>query len=496
MKFRFKVRSVRFRLTVLFVLIFGSTLIGLSIAGYQFFVRNQQFDFDTALFNRAVDVASAINLDMFGRVVAYDPRGADFQKIQPFPIERSFMQVRSANGIVIGRSSNLGTFTLPLSPVELQSLQTELVSFSTIPGNKMPSTADRRFSSYRHISYFVNKPGVPPLVLQIAAPMSYVERANRDLRYFLLFAIPSILIIATISGYDLSRRGLAPVLKMISKAEEIGVGQISSRIPVPSTRDEIHQLAVTFNKLLDRMESSVRSNERFVANASHQLKTPLAILRGELELIRKGTPSQEELDEFLTSADEEIQTLSSLIEKLLILASVDAGTQTLKYSLERIDEIAIEVFSSLESLAKDKNLHTRIDLEPSEGGTFEFQGDAGLIRTVLQAVFENAIKYSSDGGQIQIQIKDFTNKVTLAVSNTGPGIEEFEKKQVFDRFYRARKSEASGTQGFGLGLAIAKRIVDLHGGYIGVESVPGSLTVFTIVLQKKIGTAAHLNPNV
>lgn len=484
-----KIYSIRFRLTLLFVAIFGSTLIGLSIAGYQFYVRNQQDVFDASLLNHAIDVASAINVDAFGRLILFGLNSTDIAKIQPFSLERSYMQIRSTNGSIMTRSLNLEGQSLPLSNEEMARLPFELLLFKTIPSSRMPAVGAKRSPSYRHVSYYVTKPGIPPLILQIAVPMTYIESSRDSLRLFLLFAIPSVLLIATISGYDLSRRALSPVSGIIAKAERIGVGELSQRIPVPPIKDEIYQLATTFNKLLERIEASVRANERFVANASHQIKTPLAILKGELEVFLKGSRSEEEKEAFFNSASEEIEALSQLIEKLLVLANVDAGAQNLKLEVEPLDEIVFATVARLKPLAAAKNIVTKVDIssEVSEDAApeLEVKCDAGLVGTLFQSLIENALKFAPAHSTIEVRISDLDTRVAVDVVDHGPGIPQEALKHIFDRFYRAPTSEVK-TQGFGLGLAIAKRIVEIHGGTIEVSSVPNKETKFRVELPKAL----------
>lgn len=477
-------QSIRFRLTAIFLIIFGTTLIGLSIAGYQFFVGMQQKDFDSALYNHAVDISTTINLDFFGRLSVHFLTPEGLAKRQPFPIERSFMQVRSIQGNIIARSANLEEAEIPLPQPEYKTLLDDGVLYSKIEGKNLSTSHIRKQYTYRIVNYVISKPNVPPLILQLAAPMSYLESVNREIFSFLVIGIPLILAIATFLGFYTAQRALVPVANIIDKAEAIDLSRLNERVPVPETKDEIFQLALTVNRLLDRVQTSIEANDRFVANASHQIKTPLAILKGEIDLLLSRPRSGEETQKFLMSASDEIKTLTRLIENLLVLARIDAGHQSLEQTQFRFDEVALEVIQKLEPLAAQKSLRLKIKIAQSSlesESFFETKGDSELLKNMFTNLIENAIKYSPENNMIEIELGGDNQYLAFRVSDNGPGISNLDLPHVFDRFYRSASSKG---EGFGLGLPIAQRICDLHSGLIKCESEIGKGTQFTTYIKK------------
>lgn len=478
-------KSIRARLTALFVLIFGLTLITLGTIGYRYFSKTQQLDFDTALFNHVVDVASTVSVNFVGEISVPDFPNEALEKVFPFSLKRSYMQIRDLTGQITARSENLHDEPLPLSQENYDQLMHDSVSFQTIPN---PVIAHRTLNtSYRLISYYVNRPPLPEFILQVAAPMTFIERAQKDMRSFLFIAIPLMLIISTLSGLFFSYRALSPVSAITHKAESIHVENLSERVPVPtSSDDEITELAKTFNRLLDRVETTVSSNQRFVADASHQLKTPLSILRGELDLILRKERSPEEVRGFLESASQEINALTQLVESLLILARTEAGAGSISLSPTRLDEIAMEVVSRLNSLAKGKKIKLTLNLHKEDAGVesdFQILGDADLIRTMLQNLVENAVKYSPEGAVVEISIADLPKTVDLKIRDHGPGIPKENLEKLFDRFYRDPSTEQKA-KGFGLGLAIARSIAKVHHADIQVSTIAGEGTTFIIQMRK------------
>jgi signal transduction histidine kinase len=335
---------------------------------------------------------------------------------------------------------------------------------------------------YRLLTYLVQKGEGLSFVLQIAVPMTLLQQESQGLITFFLILIPLTLIVAAFGGLYLSRRALGPVAAMIDKARSLSPARLGERIPVPPAEDEIRQLAQTLNRLLDRLQQAFESQERFVADASHQLKTPLAILRGELDLLRKRVPTEEETQAFMTSASQELEYLSRMVEDLLLLARIDAGEAALEISPIRLDEVALEAVSRLERFAKSRAVSVRFDLNTEHGEEFEVRGDADLLQSLLQSLIENAIKYSS---VVVVTVSSEADWVWVRVRDEGPGIADDDLSRIFERFYRAnRQPHAQGPGGTGLGLAIARRIADAHHGLLLAESELGKGSVFSFGLRR------------
>lgn len=463
-------RSIRFRLTALYVLIFGSTLVAFSALFYRSFVNTHETEFDTALYNHAVDVTGAIKVNIFGDLSVEPGILLEGGKIFPFSIGRSFVQIRNSTGEIIAQSRSDEKFKLPLTDGEMNLLRTKRALFRDVSAGG---------TRYRMISY-VFKKTANPFVLQLAVPMVLLEKEREALLTFLLISIPLILILATISGWHLSQRALAPVSKIIEKANRISAAQLTERVPIPEVEDEIKQLAVTLNNLLDRLQVAFESQERFIADASHQLKTPMAILRGELDLMKSKARSPEEVDSFIQSASQEVDYLSRMVEDLLLLARVSAGHAALSIGKVRLDEITLEAVSRLEAFAKLRDIKLKLNLE---GTDFESQGDPELLQAMIGNLIDNAIKFSPDESNVRVKVREEGEFIQVAVSDEGPGISDEAKKRIFERFFRA-ESLKEKTSGMGLGLSIAQRIADVHHGRISVTNNAGQGATFSAEIKK------------
>lgn len=459
--------SLRIRLTLFFVGIFGTAFILVSALGYSFFIEKQQVDFDAALYNHAIDIASVLDKDYLnaardGLPILTDPilTPPGTLKVLPFSLRRSHFVLRTTDGMVLARSSASPEFDIPLSPEELLEIKIRGVHLSNLPGSE----------NYRVLSTLILKPPRPEMILQVSAPMTFLELNREKIRQFMFISLPLIFFLATAGGLLLANRALSPVGIICSTADQIQVGDLSSRLPITKTHDELQHLSKTINNMLDRIEATVQAHERFVADASHQLKTPLSILRGELDILQRKDRSPEEIQQFLKSASQEIDSLIRLVENLLILARIDSGRSSLVLETVRLDELALDTISKLSKLAREKNLRIKVNMAPEQ--TFETSGDPELLATLLQNLIENAIKYTPSQGLIEFGLsttRDGTLHVTI--DDSGPGVHESERESIFKRFYRAPSSTQT-TKGFGLGLSIAKTIAEVHHGKLRAEHSP------------------------
>ena len=479
--------GIRLRLTALFVAIFGLTLIVFSLLIYRVFTQNLQSEFDADLFNHALDVAQGIEVDVFGNVAVNTDVLSSGGKIFPFSVGSAFLQLSTLDGRILARSRSLGKAELPRSAEDLRILQAQGAVFRTLNQKEFPDVGQgarkaQASTKYRLLTYLVTKGEGVTLLLQVAVPMTLVEQESRGLVTFFLVMIPLSLILAAFGGLYLSRRALAPVAAMIDKARSLSPSRLGERIPVPGPQDEIRQLALTLNGLLDRLQQAFDSQERFVADASHQLKTPLAILRGELDLLRKREPTREETEAFLSSSSQELEYLSRMVEDLLLLARVDAGEAAVEAGTVRLDEVALEAVSRLKLLATRRGVAIRFNLDSEHGEPeFEVRGDSDLLRSLLQSLIENAIKYSPT---VQVTVSSEADWVWVRVKDEGPGIPAEDLPRIFERFYRAH-SQPKDAGGTGLGLAIAKRISEVHHGLLLAESELGKGSVFSFGLRRR-----------
>jgi two-component system OmpR family sensor kinase len=305
--------------------------------------------------------------------------------------------------------------------------------------------------------------------LVIMRPLAEQEELLRGAARALLIGVPLALFLASLGGYFLARKSLAPVVAMSETAARIGAENLNARLPVVNERDELGQLARAFNQLLSRLDESFEQQRRFMADASHELRTPVSIVRGEAEvaLSREGRAA-EDLRESLAIVHDEGRRLTRIVEDLFMLARADAGQRPLKLCDFYLDETAAECVRAVRSLAGQRGLA----LEYEAARELPFRGDEELVRRMLLNLLDNAIKYTPAGGRVLVKSEARGGEYVLSVTDTGGGIPREMQPHVFERFYRVDKarSRAGGDDGAvagsgaGLGLAIARLVAEAHGG--------------------------------
>jgi signal transduction histidine kinase len=262
------------------------------------------------------------------------------------------------------------------------------------------------------------------------------------------------------------------------------VGNLNERIPVPEAEDEIRELAVTFNGLLERLDKAFASQDRFVANASHQLRTPLTILKGELDVLRRSEAGPDEIRRVLDSVGGEINRLIQLVQDLLLLARLDAGRDTISFSPVRVDEVLLRVVARMQKLAQHKNVQVTTQFSAEEAGSeldAVVLGDDELLDSMFENFIENAIKYSPNGSVVDLAMRVMARQIEIKVSDSGPGIPEDLRQKIFERFSRVQPSNI--VPGSGLGLAIAAEIANLHNVKIDLTTGPQG-SKFHLILQR------------
>ena len=318
--------------------------------------------------------------------------------------------------------------------------------------------------------------------LMIAALLDKQNQLLSQTRLIFLFAVPVALLTAGFGGYYLARKSLAPVVEMSEKAALIGSTNLNERLPIANEKDELGELATTFNQLLSRLEAAFEQQRRFMADASHELRTPLAIVRGEADVaLRKDSRSETEYRESLEIVREEGKRLTRIVEDLFTLARADAGQYALHKTEFYLDELLAECARAVRTLTAEKNL--KFDLKTENG--LIFHGDEILIRRLTMNLFDNAIKYTPPNGEISVTCYNVKDEYEIQISNSGEIIPPEAQEHIFERFYRTDKARSRtgndkfGT-GAGLGLAIARYITQAHHGLIALQKSDTTETVFLI----------------
>lgn len=306
----------------------------------------------------------------------------------------------------------------------------------------------------------------------ITAEKHFLETLQKIL--FLMTVLGFVL--ALLAGYFVSKRILLPIREMTATARRIEVEKMDQRIALPPARDELLELAETFNHMLDRLEAGFRQQQRFVSDASHELRTPVTVILGYSDLLsRWGREDEKILDEGISSIRSEAEDMQQLIEKLLFLARADQKRQVLHKERMELSELVEDVMRKMKRVTKT---HTLELLHNEEGVIF---ADPVAMRQMMRIFLENSTKYTPTGGRITASLVRLTDGrgMQLVLSDNGIGIAEEEQKKVFERFYRvdaSRTKAAGGASGTGLGLSIARWICEQHGIAISMESGLGKGT--------------------
>ncbi len=458
--------NLRIRLALIFVAIFGTTTIFFNTFLFTFTMQTLQQDFDDALFNYAVDTSESIDIGVKGDL-NFPPLKLDDGKILPFPLGTALIQVRHISGAVLAQVGNFGDFDPPYKKDFEHLARGEEATFRTIENiSKIPSA---EADSYRVIAFPLDSSAKPQLILQIAVPMTLLDTQISNRLKTLQIGIPLILFIATLGGIYLSARALAPVKQMTQIAQSIDATELNKRVPVPLANDEIKALAETLNKMLDRIQRAFQSQERFIADASHQLLTPLTIMRSEVELLQKS--ETKDIQQFTKSTLQEIDNLSAIVREMLLLARIDAGLGALNLQSLSMDELIMEAMTHCQKLAKNKNIHLKFTVDNSGLESAPLvKGDKDLLDHLLVNIIENAIKYSPVNKSVSILLTWKTDSTAVQIQDEGPGIPQDLLPVIFERFSRGAKADLSA-KGHGLGLAIANKIAILHGSKLFAENV-------------------------
>lgn len=320
------------------------------------------------------------------------------------------------------------------------------------------------------------------LLVRVGIPRTVLVEDIRRVDFLALEVATIALVVALPLGYWLARRVVHVLGDMTQRTSDLRPMQLDERLPIRGTGDELDQLAATINNLLDRIASYLSRREDFVANAAHELRTPVAAIRSTAEVALGAPRSRGEYEQFLADVIEECSTLEYLVNQLLLLAEGDAQRLRVHWQELAFDEIVTQCCDMFEALAESLKLDLHVHTIP----TTVAGGNRHHLRQVLNNLLDNAIKFTPPGGRIDVRLwhDHQAHQAVLSVSNTGPGVDPDGLSRIFERFYQTDKARHrdQACRGTGLGLSICKTIVEAHGGTIVAESIPDELTTFTVRL--------------
>ena len=317
-------------------------------------------------------------------------------------------------------------------------------------------------------------------LVRVGIPLSPADAAQRGFLRSLLLLAPAGVLLAAVVGWQLSGRGLRPLKALAAAAHKIDIQQLQQRLPVRGAGDEADDVAQAFNDTLARLENSVEQMKEFTASISHELRTPLTTLRGEAEVALLEARSVEEYRRVLASQLEEFDKLTQMINQLLVLARAEAGEIHWTDQSVDLSALAASLIEQLEPIAAAKNVRLEAEVRP---GIF-VRGDSNWLERVILNLLDNAIKFTGENGAVRLHLASENGHAVLRVEDTGVGIPAQALPHVFERFFRAEPSRSKHVEGVGLGLALAKWIVEQHHGEIQAESKADHGSVFTVRLTQ------------
>ena len=384
--------------------------------------------------------------------------------------EGGVVQVLDATGASIGPA----TRPIPLSAGALSTGANALPETLDGPDGQQWRVVVRRTSSAGSDYYIAT--GVP-----LTEPLA----EWRTLLRVSLVGLPLALLFAAAGGWWLGWYGLRPMEKIVAEAHAITAKTPESRLTVYRSIPELANLAGSFNHVLDRLSSALTTQRRFMADASHELRTPVSVARTAAQ-VTLGQPRRDEAEyrEALGVVVKQTSRLTRLVDDMLVLARADAGGYPMVPAQVRLDHLVAECVRDFGAPAEDKNIAWNTDLPPTT-----MTGDETLLRRMLSNLIGNAVTYTSSGGSIDVSLAATDGRVLLRVSDTGPGIPAEDRERVFERFVRLDSARAAG--GSGLGLAIARWIAEAHGGTLRVESSSPAGSVFAASLPTQSPIASR-----
>lgn len=419
---------------------------------------------------KTVDDASRANLESVQTVLLRSaPNGleelrGELNELGSLWADAGLLEVSEPDGELIFQSPLFAKPYTPLPPVT--SSETVFL------------TNNLDFSQYR-IAMRKVMVGDHVFMVRAAIPTEPFDQALDRFRVILQATLPVLIVLASLAGYWLSGRALAPVNEIVRTARSVGVQDLAGRLAVPSAKDELRLLSETLNEMLSRIETSVKRITQFTADASHDLRTPVALIRASAELALRRSRSESEYRETLSRILAASEETTRLIENLLTLARADAGATDLRFTAVDLLAHVEKVVSEAAILAAEKSVAVQMKLGDRP---VRVSADSAAIDRLLLILVENAVKYTPSGGMVEVSLLNGGRTACIEVRDNGIGIPEKDLPHIFERFYRADRARSRDPGGSGLGLAIARWIVDMHGGAIEARSVVGCGSQFRISL--------------
>jgi heavy metal sensor kinase len=380
-------------------------------------------------------------------------------------IDTEFIQLVNRKGEVVNKSSSLSWCVLSFNPDKRGT-----VYFNTSFGGSMVRQAQVPL---------VNRNGITEGYLIVALPLKNSIIVLHDLKNIFLFSFPVIILTLFVLTRLIAGKSISPIEKIISTAEKMTQANLHQRIALPYHHDELYRLSATINAFLDRMQEAFQREKQFTSDASHELKTPLATLKGTLEVLIRKPRDREHYESRIQFCLTELNRMARLIDQLLMLARYESSRMKPNIETLMLTPHVEDVLARLLPSAHVKNITLTAELADD----IKVSADPAMVDMIFENILSNAIKYSMGGSSIALAVERINNTIVCTISDQGIGIPEEKLHSVFERFYRVDESRNSSTGGFGLGLSIVKKLTDLQDIKVSLKSVKDVGTTFTLTFQ-------------
>lgn len=466
--------SIKFRLTALNIIVFG--LLQMMSFALILTLRSRESlqTFDDWLVADATRMSEEVAAQPSALGTGRTP------EISPFHLKGCYFQIRTPDGATLVKSSNLARTELPFGPVEQRARALHQV-FGTLDAAAVTPTPGLS-GDVRVLTIYYDRGPANPFYLQLGARLDRITLQIRSFQRLLQLLFPISLIWVGVASWYLARRSMSPIDRITAAARKMTVDHLEQRLGFNLPHGDLASLVASLNEMLERIEKSVRSQERFAADVSHELKTPISVLLGEAQVLARKDRSPEEYQRFLGSVEAEMHRLARTVDSLLLLARANAG-HPVPLSEVSLNDVIDEAVRRCQPVAEHWNTTLLPRLLLPEGDEPEplVRGDEELLCAMVTNLVLNAIRHSPLGGQIDIDLAVEHDSARIAVRDTGPGIPPELIGQIFHPL-SGDSRERGLVRGTGLGLMIVRSVAELHGGSIKAANLPVKGCEFSVRL--------------
>jgi heavy metal sensor kinase len=457
---------IRWRLTIWYGVVLSLILIIFASGIFIYFKNSLQESIDAKIRSIGEVLSSSMtdahNTSVFGNFERY------LENVLGKKPKGKFIQIMDSSGRIGAKMSDIEGEALPTSFNALERAMRGEIVYETI---------ERTKPRLRMITIPILENKKVTSVVQVGTSLEDFDETIRKLLLIMIISIPTSICVTIVVGYFMARKALRPVDQIRRAAVKISSSNLDEKIDITGRKDELSRLAETFNAMINRLKDAFQRINQFSIDVSHELKTPLTILKGETEVALRKEREKHDYQALLTSNLEEIDRMSCIIDDLLLLSKAD--TREIKLNVEEVAlrDLIVDVIMDMKVVADKKS----VALETSELEDIRLKGDELKLRRMFLNIVENGIKYSHVGGKVSVSSYVNDGYAKIDVKDNGIGISEEDIKYIFDRFYRADRSRKRES-GSGLGLSISRWIAEAHKGGIEVKSQPAQGSMFTIKL--------------